>query len=80
MVTHIQKWGNSLAIRIPKLIATEVKLNPGTEVKLLLVGKKLTIFPVGVSKFSLRYLVSKITKKNCHREIDTGQPVGNEIW
>jgi antitoxin MazE len=80
MRTYIQKWGNSLALRIPKAIANEIKLNSGEEVNLSLTGKKLVVFPVGGKKFSLRCLVSKITKKNRHHEIDTEQPVGNEIW
>lgn len=80
MITHIQKWGNSLALRIPKAVANEIKLNIGAEVKLSLSGKKLLIFPVGRDRFSLRRLVSKITEKNRHREISTGQPVGNETW
>ncbi|MFH0948386.1 MAG: AbrB/MazE/SpoVT family DNA-binding domain-containing protein [Elusimicrobiota bacterium] len=80
MTTYIQKWGNSLALRIPKAIANEIKLNIGAEVKLLLAGKKLLVFPIGGDRVSLRCLVSKITEKNRHHEISTGQPVGNETW
>jgi len=80
MKTYIQKWGNSLALRIPKAIANEIKLSIGAEVKLLLAGKKLVVSPIGGTRSSLRCLVSKITEKNRHHEIDTGQPVGNETW
>ena len=80
MKTRVQKWGNSLALRIPKSFATEISLAQGSEVKVSLVGKKIVVSPLQRSKYILRHLVSKITEKNRHREIDTGHPAGNETW
>ncbi len=83
MKTKVQKWGNSLALRIPKSFAAETQLEPDTEVDLSLVEGKLVVTPVTKrkrSKYSLEQLVEGITEENTHAEIDTGEPVGNEVW
>ncbi len=84
MKTKVQKWGNSLALRIPKSFAAETKMGPDTEVDLTLVEGKLVVTPVSTpirrSKYSLEQLVEGITEENTHAEIDTGGPVGNEVW
>ena len=46
METRVQKWGNSLALRIPKPLATQVGLEANTPVRLLLRGEELVIVPV----------------------------------
>ena len=80
MRTRIQKWGNSLALRIPKSFATEVGLQKETSVEILLVNKKLVITPVSEPKPTLKQLMAKITEDNLHREVNTDPPVGNEAW
>ena len=82
MKTKVQKWGNSLALRIPKSFAAETQLEPDTEVDLNLVEGKLVVTPVTRRrrKYSLEQLVEGITEENSHAEIDTGEPVGNEFW
>jgi antitoxin MazE len=80
MKTRVQKWGNSLALRIPKSFANEVGLQRETPVEVLLADGKLVIAPVSQPKPTLKQLLAKITKDNLHHEVDTGPAVGNEAW
>ena len=80
MKTHIQKWGNSLALRIPKSFANEVGLQRETPVEVLLADGKLVIAPVTQPKPTLKQLLATITKENLHDEVDTDSAVGNETW
>ena len=80
MRTRVQKWGNSLALRIPKSFATEVGLERETAVEVLLADGKLVVTPVVKPKPTLRQLLSKVTNENLHHEVDTGSATGNETW
>jgi antitoxin MazE len=80
MKTKVQKWGNSLALRIPKSFAAETMLEPDTEVDLSLVKGKLVITPLIEHEYSLEQLLKGVTKENIHAEVDTGVSVGNEAW
>lgn len=80
MKSIVQKWGNSLAVRIPKSFADEIKLSQGSEIDLVLLKNKIQIEPIKEEKPSLDELVGKITKENIHKELDSGPPVGKEIW
>ncbi|MGF1603327.1 MAG: AbrB/MazE/SpoVT family DNA-binding domain-containing protein [Thermosynechococcaceae cyanobacterium] len=80
MKTKVQKWGNSLALRIPKSFAAEILLQPDTEVELSMVKGKLVITPILETNYSLEQLLENITDENIHVEVDTGASVGNEAW
>ena len=80
MRSRIQKWGNSLALRIPKSYASEVGLERETSVDISLAEGNLIITPLAKPKPTLKQLLSKVTKENLHGEIDTGPKLGNEIW
>jgi len=80
MRTRVQKWGNSLALRIPKSFADEVGLQNDSAVDVSLVKGKLVIAPVTQSKFTLQQLLAQVTQDNLHGESDTGVAVGNEVW
>ena len=80
MEIRVKKWGNSLTLRIPKLLADEVGLEDDSQVEISIVDKKLVIVPVVESEFSLEYLLSQVTKDNLHNEVDTGIAVGGEVW
>ena len=80
MEIRVKKWGNSLTLRIPKLLADEVGLEDDSQVEISIVDKKLVIVPVVESEFSLEYLLSLVTKDNLHNEVDTGIAVGGEVW
>ncbi len=80
MRTRIQKWGNSLALRIPKSFADEVGLQRETTIEVSLVDGKLVITPLAKPKPTLKQLLAKVTGDNLHREVDTGSATGNEMW
>ena len=80
MKTRIQKWGNSLALRIPKSFATEAHLKQDSLVEVSLVNGKLIVVPVTESALTLEHLLAGVTEQNLHREIDTGPATGSEAW
>ncbi len=80
MVTKIQKWGNSLGLRIPKSFAKEVSIKEGSSVDISLEGDRLVIKPLRAVPFKLSELLSLITEDNRHEEILTGDEVGKEAW
>lgn len=81
MKTRVQKWGNSLALRIPKSFAEEVGLRDRSVVKISLAKGKLVVSPIaGKRKFTLKKLLARINDDNLHGEFGTGAPMGNEVW
>jgi len=80
MVTKIQKWGNSLGLRIPKSCAVETGLESGTAVEVAVHEGKLVVSPVQQKTYRLDELVKAINANNVHGEIDTGHPQGSEDW
>jgi antitoxin MazE len=80
METRIQKWGNSLALRIPQAFAREIGLSQDSSVELSLEEGRLVITPVPAAGVRLEDLLAGITPDNLHGEADTGSPVGNEAW
>lgn len=80
MRTRIQKWGNSLALRIPKAYAVEAEIKPGVIVDLTREADKLIISVPHETKITLDELLARVTKKNIHNEIDYGASQGKEIW
>ena len=80
MLTKIQKWGNSLALRIPKTFALDANLENDSTVEISLVDGKIVIKPVSAPQWSLDELLAGINKNNIHQEVDSGEPVGNEVW
>jgi antitoxin MazE len=79
MRSRISKWGNSLALRIPKALGTEVELKDGTEVELSVQDGSIIITPVS-SNYQLEDLIQGITPENRHSETDWGTPKGAEVW
>ncbi len=80
MLTRIQKWGNSLAVRIPKVMADELKLGDGASVQMSMKEQALVIEPVPGSNWSLEALLAGVTDENRHEEWDSGEPLGRESW
>jgi antitoxin MazE len=80
MRTRVQKWGNSLAVRIPKAFADEIGLDIEQEVELTLSDGKLLLVPVMQPAMTLEALLADITPDNLHAEVDSNKPVGNEMW
>lgn len=76
----VAKWGNSLAIRLPKSVQKECQIREGDEVDISVTPTgNVIIKPVGRKK-RLEALLNSITPDNLHRETDWGVAVGNEVW
>ena len=80
MKTRVQKWGNSLALRIPKSFAAEAGLCANGAVELSLVDGSLVVRPVTPQPPTLDELLRDITDDNVPGEWDTGPAVGKEVW
>ena len=80
MHVRVQKWGNSLAVRIPKPLAEDAEVTEGTVLNLAVSEGKVVATPVEQKKLSLAELLAKVNKKNLHGEFDFGRPAGREIW
>ena len=79
MQARIQKWGNSLAIRIPKPFALEIGLEQNSLVAVTVSEGKLVLEPVK-PVYSLEELLAQVTPDNLHQETETGPIVGSETW
>jgi len=84
MRTQVQKWGNSLALRIPRAFALELGLGADAQVELTLEEGRLVLRPHVSPHVSgehrLAALLDQVTPENLHAEIDFGGPVGGESW
>lgn len=80
MKTRIQKWGNSLALRIPKPFAEEARLAENAAVDVSVRNGRLVVVPIVEPALTLEDLVGQITSQNRHGETETGEPVGDEVW
>jgi antitoxin MazE len=80
MLTKIQKWGNSLGLRIPKSFADEAEVEAGSTVDLAIEDGGLVIRPVRRARYSLEELLKGVSARNLHKEVTTGESVGREAW
>lgn len=83
MKIEFLKWGNSLALRVPKAFAQEVGASEGRRADLTVKDGALVVKvarPKGRRRYSLEQLVDAITPENRHGEADWGPPRGNEAW
>ena len=80
MEVIVKKWGNSAAVRIPASVmaAAHVELDQAVEVREE--QGRIVIEPVRRKKYKLADLLGGIKGKNQHKPIDTGAPVGKEVW
>ena len=80
MNTRLQKCGDELAVRIPKRLAAQIGLEPNSPVELSLRGRELVIKCFAPSETDLDDLLAGVTEHNLHGEVDTGSPMGREVW
>jgi antitoxin MazE len=80
MLTRVQKWGNSLAVRIPKAFAEELGLKGNAVVEISLRDGQLVLKAVSPRRWTLEDLLAEVTTENIHAEIDSGESVGREAW
>ena len=80
MISHVRKWGNSLAVRIPREFAAEARLEEGTPVDLKLRQGEVRLRPVKPAEYVLEGLLQEITPDNLHGEVVWGPKMGREVW
>jgi antitoxin MazE len=80
MESRVQKWGNSLAVRIPKPFAIEIGLREDAQVELSVADGALILTPRPRHAYRLSDLLAGVRRSNMHEEIATGQPRGREAW
>lgn len=80
METRIQKWGNSLGVRLSKEIVNKTELREGSCVKVTNKKGSILIERCSYEKPNLENLVRKINPKNIHKETKWSNSLGKEIW
>ncbi len=80
METRMQKWGNSLALRIPKLICKEAGLKYNSRVRITLKDRQIVVEAVEPDALTLEDMLDEVTSDNLHGETESSGPVGAEIW
>lgn len=80
MLAKVQKWGNSLALRIPKAFAVDAQIDSDSLVEISLVEGTIVITPVPDTEWTLDELLAGVSDDNIHGEVDTGAAVGVEAW
>lgn len=79
MKAQLMRWGNSLAVRIPKVIVEQAGIDEGEELDVSAKAGRIAIEKTR-PKLTLKKLLAGIRPDNLHEEQDWGQPVGKEIW
>ncbi len=80
MRVKVQKWGNSIALRIPKSFANQTSIKSGSSVDLSINDGKLIIEPLTQDNYDLKTLLSEIKETNLHKEYLSDIPKGKELW
>jgi antitoxin MazE len=76
---QLVKWGNSQAVRIPKTVIEQARLQEGDELEIQVYEGRIMLEPLN-PKLTLESLVAGITPENRYEEQDWGKPVGKEVW
>ena len=80
MRTRVKKWGNSLAVRIPKPLAVEAGLGENSAIDMSVVEGRVLIEPAAEHTYALAEMLAGFTEENLHREVESRPPAGNEAW
>jgi antitoxin MazE len=84
MLVEFCKWGNSLAVRIPKTLADSLKVGAGRQADITVENGALVLRPIERPKrkppYTLEELLKGMTKEDVPQEVDWGKPLGNEAW
>ncbi len=80
MQTRIQRWGNSLGLRIPKAFAEEAGVDDGSPVDISFRGGKIIVRPTRRRRLRLDDLLREVRPDNMHDPADSGAPRGKETW
>ena len=76
---RVSKWGNSLAVRLPKAVADQIEIGEGQKLEMQIEGNSL-VLRAAPRRYTLSELLDRVTPKNKHKETDWGKPRGKEAW
>ena len=79
MKAIVKKWGNSLGLRLPKVLSQQLQIEENTTVEMEVLHGRLVISPIPAEE-SLEELLARITPENRHDEADWGGALGTEAW
>jgi antitoxin MazE len=77
MRTHIAKWGNSLAVRLPRDIVDRISLEVGTPIEIEVEAGTLVLRPA-VPRYALAELLTGMSPEAMHEAFDWGPDLGRE--
>ena len=80
METTVKKWGNSLALRIPRSVAAEAGVEYGARVDVRVEDGAMVVSPIREARVELKYLLKSVKNSNLHAEVRSGPPRGREVW
>ncbi len=80
MLVRVQKWGNSLAVRIPRSFAAETGIEAGCPVEMTVTEGELRLRPIRSPTYRLDDLLEAIAPDNVPGEVDFGPSAGREAW
>jgi len=76
----LHRWGNSVGLRVPKTLLTQLGLKEGSEVEVKVEGHRLVVEPARRRRLTMAELLEGFTPDNRPEEVDWGPPVGREVW
>jgi antitoxin MazE len=77
MRTHIQKWGNSLGLRISLQLSKRLNLQAGSLVNIDIEDDRIVIQK---AKYDLESMLDQMTPENSHSLLLDDSPIGDEEW
>ena len=81
MKTRLQRWGNSLGLRIPKAFAEQTGIDAGSLVDLSVDARgRIVVEPVRGPRYELADLLTGVTDENLQPPVETGRRKGKEVW
>ena len=80
MTARIRRWGNSAAVRIPAAVLAEARIEFDQTVEIREDRGRIVIEPLRRKVFAIRDLIAGIRPDNLHDTVDTGPPLGGEVW
>ncbi len=80
MKSTVKRWGNSLAVRLPKDLAQTLELDEGSDITLEIVENGLLVKSSKPQRRDLESLLDGVTRETIHNETDWGDALGKEAW
>ncbi|MFH1058326.1 MAG: AbrB/MazE/SpoVT family DNA-binding domain-containing protein [Pseudomonadota bacterium] len=80
MQAQVAKWGNSLAVRIPKAVAERARLREGERLEMSVNDDGALVLRAARPSFRLDDLLAGVSDDNRHDETDWGAAQGKETW